>query len=73
MLPQSVVSREDRKKYLEVIPKNFPNSAAALYAKFELKELSVPFGENELKIYRDHYFTDIDLNDKRIKFLTLSR
>jgi len=69
LLPQSVVSREDRKKYLEVIPKNFPNSAAALYAKFELKELSVPSGENELKIYRDHYFTDIDLNDKRIKFL----
>ena len=66
---QNVINRDERKTYLETLVKKFPTSAAALYAKLEIKELSVPTEENQLKIYRDHFFTDLDLNDKRIKLL----
>lgn len=66
---QNIINRSERKIYLETIVQKFPNSAAALYAKLEIKELSLPTDEIQLKIYRDHFFTDLDLNDKRIKLL----
>ncbi len=66
---QNITNREQRKESMSAIVKGFPKSAAALYANLELKELTVPTDDGQLKIFRDHYFVDLDLNDKRIKLL----
>jgi hypothetical protein len=69
LLSQNVINREQRETNLKAIVQNFPLSAAALYAKLELKELTIPTEELQLKNFRNQYFKGIDLNDKRIKLL----
>ncbi len=69
---QNTYNVEQRKSLFMQILEQFPSSVASLYAQLELKELELQSLSQDSEIrrdFRDKYFENIDLNDKRIPLL----
>ncbi|MGC4036929.1 MAG: thioredoxin-like domain-containing protein [Chitinophagaceae bacterium] len=70
-LQRSSSSEDDKKTQLMAIAKNYPSSVLSLWASFELKksESNTLNKTNSNYQYRDNYFRNINLQDKRIPLL----